>query len=769
MRDQARTAYLLVSTTLSTSLLAACGGGGSGAQPAAIPAPPPIQSQPSSAPPPPAAPASPSSQIPPAPALDTDEYRRSNGAAAHGAIKAYEAGASGKGVKVALLDSGINGQLSAFAGRVDPNSQDVVWDGQFDRGVTDTIGHGTAVASILAGARDNQGVMGVAFESTILSLNTATCDVWRQCKHYHSDLTKALDIARESGAKIVNMSLGGDTMGDELLQAIDRATRAGMVIVISAGNDAQISPSNFALEAARSAGNGNVIIAGAMDGGRNLAAFSNAGGAGADHFLVAIGAGIQAQDQNGNAATYNGTSYSAPVISGAAALLASAFPHLSGRQIVEILLATADDAGDAGNDYLFGRGILNIERAFSPQGQLKMAGYGTPMSVAQTPSGSSAMGDASATPASAVVLDGYDRAYRMQLPSAVAQAPVTRPLASLVQPGSLRTGTSVAGPLSVSITSLRNDRPQVLADTHGLRLGSEEAGRARLVAGIAMSRLSAAAKVALGISESGAMLQKRLSDAGGQAFLVARDSSTQAGFQAAPATSAGFRHTLAGGGLTVTHEMGEVAEPWLAARGNRRGYRVSSVTFDRRIGAHAFTLGVSRMEEDATLLGGAFSDAYYSGKASSYFADAGAGFRLGGGWTSNLAWRSGFTRAPSSGAMVEAGRLTTNAFSFDLARTDAFAAGDQLAVRISQPLRVTGGGFVMNVPTSYDYATGTTGFGRHLFGLVPKGREIDYEVSYAAPLFAGSVSANAFVRTQPGHVAERGSDIGAAFRFMSAF
>ncbi len=771
MRKYARTTSILLSTALSTFLLGACGGGGTSSKPSSIPAPPPVQSQPPSPPPPapPAPPAQPASQIPPATIFDTDEYRRSNAVSAHGALKVYEGGASGKGVKVAVLDSGINAALPAFRGRIDPNSQDVVWDGEFDRGVTDSIGHGTAVASILAGARDEQITMGVAFESTILSLNTATCDAWRQCKHAHGDLRKALDIARESGARIVNMSLGGDTIAPELLEAIGRATKAGMVIVVSAGNDGDISPNNFALEAARGAGNGNVIIAGAITSDRQLADFSNAGGAGAEHFLAALGAGVSGQDQNGNAANFNGTSYSAPVVSGAAALLAGAFPHLTGAQIVEILLGSADDAGAPGTDYLFGRGILNIERAFAPQGGLKMAGTGIAVTASAPPSGSPAMGDGGgAIPMSAVVLDGYERAYRMDLPTGLAQAPVSRPLAPLAQAGQYRSAFSAAGPLFVSITSFRSDSPQDPIAATALRMGERDSGRARLVAGIAMSRLSQKTKVALGISEDAATLQKRLSDAADHAFLVAQDTRAQTGFQAVPGTSVGFRHALGRGGFTLTHEMGEVAEPW-TLRGDENGYRMSSLTYDRRIGAHKVALGLSRMEEDRTLLGGAFSSTFYSGRASSYFLDAGADLQLGSGWTSSLAWRAGLTRVPTNGAMVDAGKLWTNAFAFDLAREGAFGARDRIALRVSQPLRVARGGFDMTVPVSYDHETRTAGFGRHFFNLAPKGREIDYEVSYAAPLFTGSVSANAFVRTQPGHVAARANDLGAAFRFSSAF
>ena len=64
----------------------------------------------------------------------------------------------------------------------------------------------------------------------------------------------------------------------------------------------------------------------------------------------------------------------APQVAGAVALLAQAFHNLSGAQIVNLLLSSARDAGDAGTDPVYGRGILDIGRAFAPQGSTALAG-----------------------------------------------------------------------------------------------------------------------------------------------------------------------------------------------------------------------------------------------------------------------------------------------------------------------------------------------------------------------------------------------------------
>src|SRR5687768_13622261 len=107
---------LIVSVCSAALVLGGCvgGGGGTGARPdPTLSAPPP-------APPPPPPPAPPPPPPPPPPALSVryndSEYQRSNGAVSSGAIHAWDAGGTGRGVKVGVIDSGINPSLPEFAG-----------------------------------------------------------------------------------------------------------------------------------------------------------------------------------------------------------------------------------------------------------------------------------------------------------------------------------------------------------------------------------------------------------------------------------------------------------------------------------------------------------------------------------------------------------------------------------------------------------------------------------------------------------------------------
>src|SRR5438477_4274611 len=142
---------------LAFTLSACAGGGGGGVDP--LPAlPTPTPTPPPPPPPPPTPP-------PPGTNYDTAEYRASNYAVAANAISAYNAGATGKGVKIGVVDSGINPKLTEFTGRIDPASGDVYGT----RGVSDEGGHGTAVSAVAAAARNNSGTLGVAFDATIVS------------------------------------------------------------------------------------------------------------------------------------------------------------------------------------------------------------------------------------------------------------------------------------------------------------------------------------------------------------------------------------------------------------------------------------------------------------------------------------------------------------------------------------------------------------------------------------------------------------------------
>lgn len=755
-----------------------CGGGGARPQP--TPAPPVVIAPPApipTPPPPPAPPPTPAPAPTPTPPpttnFDDAEYRRSNGAVAANAITAYNAGATGRNVTLAVVDSGINPNLPDFAGRIAPASGDLI----AQRGISDSEGHGTAVSAVAAAGRNGQSILGVAFDSLILSLNTSdpnNCDGDDGCKHPSSAIAAAIDRARLNGAKVVNISLGGDGVSQQVLQAVQRASAAGLVIVISAGNDGNANPDAFANGIA-GMGGGNVIIAGSVgvDAGgaidlSQISTFSNRAGASAASYLTALGYRVRAPDHTGAQFLWSGTSFSAPVISGAAALLASAFPNLTGAQIVAILMSSADDLGAAGSDDVFGRGRLNIARAFQPQGAMHLAGTSRLAITGVNGALSAPMGDASPALPGVVILDGFDRAYALDLARTLDRAVTERPLGEALQPG-LSTGRVAAGATSVSITVRRDLAGRSQLEIAETGVTNEEAQRARAVAGNAVTRLDARTALAFGFSESGHALGQRLAERGGGAFLVARDPAARAGFTAGGNGSVALRRDLGIAAVTITAEQGEVRQPGLAPSLGRPTYSSGSISADRGFGPLHASLGLTRLTERQTVLGGRFGFAP-DGSATT-FLDTSLRYDIGRLWGAEARYRSGSTRLPGGNGFVEGGSIATEGWSLDLWRRSALTEGDFLSVRLTQPLRVRSGGYRLNLPVSYDYSDLSVGYQRATFNLAPRGRELAVEAAYQLPLFGGGggLSANAFYRRDPGHVEAVKDDIGAAIRFNLGF
>jgi subtilisin family serine protease len=281
-RHPARQARRHGTTVLAMLIVSGCGGGGGT----------------NSAPPPLAAPAPSPTPIPtpsPTTTFDTAEYRRSDGPGIHNAIPAWQLGATGRGVGIGIVDSGIDTTNPEFTGRISPASVDVTGT----RSINDEQGHGTMVALIAGAARNGSGILGMAWESTIVAMRAdqpGTCTPADGCSYRDTDIARGIDLAVQGGAKVINLSLGGSAPGASVSNAVTRAAGAGVVVVVSAGNafnDAQPAsdpnnPEPFAM-ALRSAGNGNVIIAGSVGSNGTISAFSNRAGTEAASYLTALG------------------------------------------------------------------------------------------------------------------------------------------------------------------------------------------------------------------------------------------------------------------------------------------------------------------------------------------------------------------------------------------------------------------------------------------------------------------------------------------------
>jgi subtilisin family serine protease len=769
MNRSPRFRLLLISSTIPALLmLGACGGGSGGGAVSSTPPPPPI------APPPPPSPPPPPPPPPTGTNFDTAEFRRSNAVVQSGAIAAYNAGATGSGVVAAVIDSGIDANSAEFAGRILSASADLAGS----RGIQDEGGHGTAVSSVLLGAKDDIGAHGVAFNAQLLVARTDTIGSCAgvgpedSCSHNDNAIARGVDLAVANRARVVNISLGGSPANATLRAAIGRATANGVVIVISAGNDgvenpsAAVNPDLFAQIANDPLARNLVIIAGALDSSNAaLASFSNKAGNGAIHYLGALGSRVRGIDENGGAFLFSGTSFSAPVISGAVALLAGAFPNLTGAQIVDLLFRTANDLGAAGIDGEFGQGALNLARAFAPQGATALAGTAIPVSL--TPSGttSAPIGDAGKTGFSTIILDSFGRAYETEIGGARSAAPLTPRLAQGLNIGTRSFGFQT-GAITASLSIAQASRDNA---AERLMLTGQQTDRARALAGQIIAQLGEKTSIAFGISQSGLALAKDYRESASSAFLIGRSATRDWGFDARAKSGLALGHRLGGIDWSIAGETGAVSNidrvPRSRGLDQRSGYAAFSLGAARRFGPFSLSGHATWLRENETLLGSRLADVFGANGADSFFADANIVLTPARDWRMSAAWRQGFTRLGAAGVRQSIDRLQTSAWSFDIARDNLFAGSDSLALRIAQPLRISKGGLNLTLPTGYDYASGTALFGVQRLNLAPDGRELDIEAVYAVPLLGGLLSANLFWRQDPGNIAASPSDKGGAIRF----
>ena len=718
----------------------------------------------------------------------------------HNAITAWEGGNTGAGEIIAIIDTGIDQDSPEFAGRLHPDSQDVAGNASVEA-IDD---HGTNVALVAAAARDDTGVVGIAFDAQILALRgdaPGTCTVDEDdadlegCAFFDRDIADGVDQAVASGATVINISLGGGAPTARLRTSITTAANAGIVIVVSAGNDGDSTdpnvdpnqPDPFA-EGLLAAGGGNVIIVGSVDPNGEFSDFSNRAGNLAASYLTAQGERIccvynegvleVTTDANGNqfVTLFSGTSFSAPQVAGAVALLAQAFPNLTGAEIVEILLDTAADAGDAGTDAVFGRGTLDIAAAVSPQGTMSIAGTTMALAIGDNSGvASTAMGDAlTDAPLQTVLTDKYDRAYNFDLGSRFRSASVAPKLEGAVANRGRRLTASGNG---VSLAFRVEDAPTSgFAQSGQLRLSQDEAEQARVLAARIALKLAPDMDVAFGFAESSYGLVGQLQGQSRPAFLIAQTAGTENGFFRRSDAAFALRHKLGNWGLTVSADRGDAILGGLRISQGFRGrtrerYGISNVGLfaDRRIGSIETAFGLTMMQEEQTVLGAYFDRSIGAGGANTLFFDGSASFPVAGQWRLGGAFRLGQTRADRVGLISSGSNFASNAWSFDVSRRSMFQAGDSFGFRVTQPLRVEKGGLSLNLPVAYEYSTESAIFDRRAISLSPGGREVMSELAWSGAMFGGNTSASLFYRRQPGHIATASDDAGVAIKWNRGF
>ncbi|NEE17513.1 type VII secretion-associated serine protease mycosin [Streptomyces sp. SID7499] len=276
---------------------------------------------------------------------------------------------TGKGMRVAVIDTGVdvtNPQLTeavdAKSGRnfLPKNLKDD--DGNpiergKENGTTDTVGHGTKVAGIIA-ARPVKGTgfVGLAPDATIIPIQQNDAEGNGDV----GTLTRAIRYAIQAGADVINISQDTTkpmTSTSDLKLAIDQALNEKIVVVASAGNDGlggnvkETYPASYE----------GVLAVAASDRNNERAAFSQSG-----EFVGVAAPGVDmiSTVPKGGHCSDNGTSFSAPYVAGLAALIKAKHPDWTARQVVAQIEQTAERT-TAGHDRLVGWGVVDPVRALT--------------------------------------------------------------------------------------------------------------------------------------------------------------------------------------------------------------------------------------------------------------------------------------------------------------------------------------------------------------------------------------------------------------------
>ncbi|MFI6334324.1 S8 family serine peptidase [Streptomyces sp. NPDC050535] len=298
-----------------------------------------------------------------------------------GTARAWEAGLTGKGVTVAVLDTGVDAGHPDLAGRVSATKSFIEGEEVADRN-----GHGTHVTSTVGGSgAASEGLeKGVAPGAT-LAVGKVLSD---QGSGSESQIIAGMEwAARDVGARVISMSLGSSEASDgtdPMAEAVDTlSAETGALFVVAAGNTG--APSSIGSPAAADSS----LAIGAVDSADEAAYFTSAGPRLGDNALKPdlsapgvdiLAARSQLVSGDGYYTSMSGTSMATPHVAGVAALLAEKHPDWTGARLKDALMSTSEQL-DA-SAYVLGSGRVSVPDAIgaavTATGSADLGFYGWP-------------------------------------------------------------------------------------------------------------------------------------------------------------------------------------------------------------------------------------------------------------------------------------------------------------------------------------------------------------------------------------------------------
>lgn len=322
----------------------------------------------------------------------TPEFKAQWGLAAIHAEYAYMLGYDGRGIKVGVVDSGLDITHPEFAGRYAEGitfNPDKPWNSVAE-------GHGTMVSSVIAANRDGVGMHGIAPGATIVAVGASDRPGYVDFDATNYGIRALVD----QGVRIINNSYGGGFAGElsaeqfeaEMpgnLSAYRYAVSEGALLIFASGNAGGTESSLLAGAPYLFPELESGFLAVVATGPSRIANWSNRCGVSMNWCLAAPGGddvdrwdeekgewvwanpenNIMVATPGGGYSRKTGTSLAAPFVAGTAALVAQAFPYMTMQQVRQVLLGTATDSGDPGVDAIFGYGLVSAGRAVRGPGK----------------------------------------------------------------------------------------------------------------------------------------------------------------------------------------------------------------------------------------------------------------------------------------------------------------------------------------------------------------------------------------------------------------
>ncbi|MBF0266657.1 MAG: S8 family serine peptidase [Gammaproteobacteria bacterium] len=368
---------------------------------------------------------------------------------------AYARGLTGKGSTIMIMDTGFDTDHVDLVGKVKYS-----WTPGYDGGMEDTHGHGTHVASIAAGRRNDLGTHGVAYDADLAIARIS--DTGRGM--YYA--LGALDWAKDKDDIVVaNLSSNTNYSNDYLasvqnpetgiytsdhiyygganyynledVRKWQEAMPSELVLTVSAGNSNLGYVQNPATFATAEDADGNLLLGGRMVavGNYNMDTQQIEGAkAGhvckdyttqcndnyrtSDFYILAPGTSIKAAKNDGDWGTMSGTSMAAPAVAGGFAILHQLWPYMKGENLVKVMLITANKDLPNYDLNTHGQGLMNLDKATQPIGDLGISttgrtGNANPItgSIVGIDMGPSAVNAVS----NITAVDSYDRDFKVNL------------------------------------------------------------------------------------------------------------------------------------------------------------------------------------------------------------------------------------------------------------------------------------------------------------------------------------------------------------------